>query len=225
MNVANEILGYYKSLSVPELPPEYQLLTPHQHPETWAVMEEFYYKYYNDENPRIGLFGINPGRLGSGLTGIGFTDPYHLKTHCQIDHELSLEKELSSNFIYQVITAYGGPARFFGRFYITAVSPLGFTKNGKNINYYDKPDLLKATTPWIQRELTRQANLPFMQSICLCIGYGKNLKLLSKWNETNHWFSQINSLPHPRWIMQYRRKELSRFLEEYLNILSALNTS
>ena len=36
-----------------------------------------------------------------------------------------------------MIEGYGGPEKFYSKFYFGAISPLGFTMDGKNLNYYD----------------------------------------------------------------------------------------
>ena len=71
-------------------------LHPYSDDEGIRVTKKFYNEFFYDNNKRILLFGINPGRIGGGLTGIPFTDPYHLKNHCGIDSKLDLKKELSS---------------------------------------------------------------------------------------------------------------------------------
>ena len=88
----------------------------------------FYTKYYSDNNKRILLLGINPGRFGGGVTGIPFTDPVRLEKVCGIKNDFQKKQELSSVFIYEMIEAYGGAEKFYKQFYISAVSPLGFVK-------------------------------------------------------------------------------------------------
>ena len=80
-------------------------MNPYQQDETMQVVNAFLGKYYDDTEPRTLLFGINPGRFGSGITGISFTDPVRLKEVLGIDHSFDLRPELSSQFIYQVIEA------------------------------------------------------------------------------------------------------------------------
>ena len=57
------------------------------------------------------------GRFGSGLTGISFTDPQRLKNVLNIDHSFDMRPELSSEFIYEVIEAFGTPKDFFSSFF------------------------------------------------------------------------------------------------------------
>ena len=66
----------------PETVPKYiKILDPYSDDEGIRVTKKFYNEFFYDNDKRILLFGINPGRLGGGLTGIPFTDPYHLKNH------------------------------------------------------------------------------------------------------------------------------------------------
>ena len=74
--IDNRILYFYQSLSAPHnLPKDIETMNPYTNTKTWAIVEQFYQKYYNDNHLRIALFGINPGRFGAGATGIPFTDP------------------------------------------------------------------------------------------------------------------------------------------------------
>ena len=87
------------------------------------------------------MLGINPGRFGAGITGVNFTAPRQLKENCGIDHPWGNSSELSAEFIYEMIAAFGGPAKFYADYFIGAVSPLGYMKDRKNINYYDDKKL------------------------------------------------------------------------------------
>jgi len=68
------ILAYLNQLERPidiELPGKnIQWLYPFKNPETCRCMEAFYSKYYSDTQERILILGINPGRFGSGITGM-----------------------------------------------------------------------------------------------------------------------------------------------------------
>ena len=98
---ANRILQYYQQLRGPaNLPSQVEVLNPYQNEYKLALCQQFYNKYYFDNQPRKILFGINPGRLGAGLTGIPFTDPVMLSNRCNITNELNQRAEISSRFIY-----------------------------------------------------------------------------------------------------------------------------
>ncbi len=195
------------------------VMNPFLNPETRNLSNQFWDKYYNDTRPRHALWGINPGRLGAGITGVGFTDPLNLETELGIANDLPKRHELSSRFVYDVIHAFGGPQDFFGRFYISSVLSLGLLKDNKNINYYDIPGLPEKLKPLIVDHINRQ--LPFLRrDLTWCIGKGKNLKYLEKWNREFGWFDRIEVVPHPRWVMQYRLKKKEIYINEYLKKLT-----
>src|SRR4029077_11582149 len=129
----------------------------------------FYTKFYNDYNHRHLIIGINPGRFGGGITGIPFTDPIRLGEVCGIPNTFQNRQELSSLFIYQMIDAYGGPAAFYNQFYFTSYSPVGFTKNGKNLNYYDDKILATAIEPFAASCLEEQLSWNVNRDIAYCL--------------------------------------------------------
>ena len=131
-------------------------------------MKTFFSKYFNDNKPRRLLFGINPGRFGGGMTGINFTAPKQLKNDCGIDHSFGTSSELSAEFIYEVIEKYGGPGKFYSDYFISAVCPLGFIKNGINMNYYDDRHLQQAITPFIIENIKKQLTYGFKTDRCIC---------------------------------------------------------
>lgn len=202
-----------------KLPPGFDLLYPFREEATRQAMQVFYRKYYADDRPRTFLFSINPGRFGSGVTGVAFTDPIRLQEQCGIDNPFPKKPELSSQFIYDMIDAYGGPTAFYRQFYFIAVCPLGFTFQGKNCNYYDDPRLLKAAEPHILQSLQTQLSFGANRHTAVCIGQGKNLQYLEKLNARHGFFERILPLPHPRWVMQYRRKRKEEFVGQYLGVL------
>src|SRR5204862_356053 len=124
-------------------------LDPFRTPATRACAARFYNKYYADDEARLFVFGINPGRFGAGMTGVPFTDPIRLQNECGIDNDLPKKPELSSVFIYSFIQHWGGLEKFFDTFFIAAVCPVGFVRDGLNYNYYDDPRLLKSLRPFI----------------------------------------------------------------------------
>jgi len=216
---AKGIIDFYKSLQPPSLPKGIEILFPQQNNEVIKLVETFFYKFYNDDNSRHLIFGINPGRFGAGTTGINFTAPKQLKEFCGIDHPFKSQTELSAEFIYEFINAYGGVQFFYKDYFITSVSPLGFVKNGLNLNYYDDKKLQRTITPFITDSIKKQVLLGFKTDYCICIGGDKNLKFLSSLNEEYKFFEKIIPLPHPRFIMQYRRKQKEKYLDQYLSVL------
>jgi len=221
MSYAAAILDFYKWLRPNfAMADGISIMNPYKNPATWAVASQFYRKYYGDDEPRVYIFGINPGRHGAGLTGVPFTDPLRLEEKCGIPNEWKKKAELSSQFVYAMIDKYGGVAAFYRRFYITALSPLGFVRDGKNLNYYDDKQLIKDFEPFMLRCIQRQLETMPTIEICYCLGEGTNFKYFSKVNERYGFFKEIIPLPHPRWVMQYRLKRMEEFVDLYLQRLS-----
>jgi hypothetical protein len=216
------ILNFYRQLSPRlHLDEGVAIMNPFTDARAWQLAETFYQTYYNDNHPRRFVFGINPGRFGAGVTGVPFTDPIRLKDVCGIDNDLPRKAELSSLFIYAMIEAYGGVKAFYYDFYITALSPLGFTKNGVNLNYYDDKSLMKSIEPFMVDCIKKQQQTIATTDTCFCLGEGTNYKIFQKLNNKYGFFKQITPLPHPRWIMQYRRKKIDEYVQLYVEKLRA----
>jgi hypothetical protein len=217
---SQQILRYYRQLQPPrQLPTGFEVLYPQKEKEVMRVMRSFYRHYYSDDRKRILLLGINPGRFGAGATGINFTAPRQLALHCGIEHSLGDQSELSAEFIYEMIRACGGPDVFFHSYFLGAVSPFGYVSKGVNCNYYDSSVLLKKVEPFIVQSMQKLLRCNVHRSVCICIGEGKNLEWLEKWNGTHGWFSRVISVAHPRYIMQYKRRQKDRYVGEYLEAL------
>ena len=146
----SRLFRFYQQLQPPaKLPTGVKILYPQQNPEVMKLVQQFLSKFYNDTHSRRLILGINPGRLGAGITGINFTAPRQLLASCSIEHSLGNSSELSAEFIYDVVEYYGGVTAFYNDWFIGAVCPLGFVKDGKNMNYYDDKKLKNAVTPFI----------------------------------------------------------------------------
>jgi len=217
--IAQQLIQFYQQLIPPPVPKGFHVMHPQPNEQVMEVVKKFFEKFYNDNKQRRLMLGINPGRFGAGITGINFTAPKQLKENCGINHPWKNSTELSAEFIYDMITAYGGPAAFYGDYFIGAMSPLGFMKDGKNINYYDDKKLLQSVTPFIISTIQQQLKMGFKTDICFCIGGEKNFKFLSVLNEEHKFFEKIIPLSHPRFIMQYRRKKKQEFINEWIKLL------
>jgi hypothetical protein len=218
---ANHVLRFYKTLVIKDvLPKGVEVLNPYRDKIAFALCSEFYQKYYNDQNERTIIFGINPGRFGGGLTGIPFTDPVKLEKLCNIPNNLQKKVELSADFIYMMIEALGGIGKFYSDFYINSVSPLGFTAGGKNLNYYDTPSLMKSLEGFISQSIKKQIGFGIKMQIAFCLGEGENFKYLKKFNDREKLFREIIPLAHPRFIMQYKRRSIDLYVEDYRKKLS-----
>lgn len=219
---AAKIIRFYLNLEPHfSLPPDVEILQPYCRTEVQEVLKNYYQRFYKGNQRRVYLVGINPGRFGGGITGIPFTDPVRLKS-LGIKHSFDLKPELSSDFVYRFIDAYGGMEKFADKFFLTAISPIGFTRNGKNFNYYDDRQLEANARPWMIKTMHDQVNTGADKQVAICLGEGTNFKYLSALNKQEGWFSEIISLPHPRWVMQYRRKMLDHFIEVYIRTLNEL---
>jgi hypothetical protein len=220
MTTAEQHIQFNRELSDPVIrTPGVETLNPFKSERTRKLSELFFEKYYSDNHKRHAVIGINPGRLGAGVTGVGFTDPVNLEVECGITNDLDKKHELSSRFFYEVVDAFGGASKFFAKFLVTSVVPLGFVKDGKNLNYYDIASLQDELLPYIKSSFEKQ--LPYLNSdVAFCIGKGKNQKFLERLNKEEGYFNRIEVLPHPRWVMQYRLKRKQEFIDEYLQKLS-----
>ncbi len=217
--LSTKLTRFYLNLQPPPLGGGFEWLFPQQEAAVKKITRQFYKKFYSDNAPRRMMIGINPGRLGAGITGINFTAPKQLKEDCGIGHLLGTSSELSAAFIYEVINKMGGVQSFYHNWLITSMCPLGFIKNGKNVNYYDDKKLLETVTPFMADNINQLLSFGLLTDYCICIGEGKNLDFLNKLNMRYDWFKKIISLPHPRYIMQYRLKEKNSFLQQYQQAL------
>ncbi len=216
----NRAFDFLKSLQPNfSIPAKIDCLLPFESEEVKSVNQVFYDKYFNDNNSRTAILGINPGRFGAGVTGVNFTDPIKLENSLGIKNTFIKRNELSSDFVYQVIDNFGGPKIFYSKFFISSVCPIGFTSNGKNLNYYDDKKLKQNIVEFVFQCLTKQIKIGLQIKKVICLGEGSNFKFLNELNKKYKFFEEIIPLPHPRFIMQYRRKQIDDYLENYLNTL------
>jgi hypothetical protein len=216
-NWASWHLDYYSLLSGTwPKHPDVDLLLPYLEDEAKKIRSQFYHKYYGDHNPRQLWLGINPGRLGAGITGIAFSDPVCLEQYCNIENPWGKKQELSAQFIFRCINAFGGPDIFYRKVYIDAICPVGLMQQQKNFNYYDD----KSYYEWIRPKIKAHLRELFSQNIweeVIIIGKGKNERFFQ---ELTGGEIPYQSLPHPRWIMQYKRKEMHAWVEKYLELIN-----
>jgi hypothetical protein len=207
------------------LPAGISVMNPFRdNPGILPVITQFYNKFYNDNNPRYLIMGINPGRFGAGVTGIPFTDSKRLSEKCGLSIPGLRTFETSSVFIYEMIESFGGVGKFYNKFFISAVCPLGFTminSKGKNINYnyYDSNKLIFAVKDFIIDSLFKQLEFGVRRETCFCLGTGKNYKFLIQLNNDLRVFDNIVPLEHPRFIMQYKTKQKQVYINKYIEEL------
>ena len=224
---ADKILLFNKNLSFDEkLPQGIKVMNPFQeNEEVLKLSEIFYQKFYADHLKRKAIFGINPGRLGGGATGIPFTDSKRLESVCKIPVKSIQTHEPSSVFIYDLIDRYGGVASFYQQFYISSLCPLGFvilnTKgNWVNANYYDSQVLFDAVKPFIIKSLKAQIEIGLETQKVFILGK-KNAKFLKKILKEEPLFEEVVVFDHPRYIEQYKYKEKQKYLDHFIEQLIA----
>lgn len=221
-NIADKIISFNRHLHYPgELPAGFQVMNPFlENPETMQVMEAFYHKYYNDDNQRRFIIGINPSRHGAGVTGVPFTDTKRLERVCGITMHSAHTHEVSSAFIYDMIAAYGGATDFYSRFYINSPFPLAIlrqTKEGNwlNANYYDDKALFGMVKGFMIETFKKHIEIGLDTSEVFILGK-KNADFLYKINKEENLFDRMTVLEHPRYIQQYKSKEKQLYIDKYL---------
>jgi hypothetical protein len=166
-----------------------------------------------------GFVWLDNIRLSSRCLGVPFTDPIRLKTICQIDSSFPLKPELSSQFIYEHFLRQYSLDEFYRTFFIGAVCPLGLESNGRNMNYYDNKSFIQQLLEhFIPDHLQQQIDLGCSTKVAICLGEGMNYKILDKLNAKHHFFRTLLKIAHPRYIMQYKRKSIDTYIEQYIQI-------
>ncbi|MFN0257380.1 SMUG2 DNA glycosylase family protein [Pedobacter ureilyticus] len=222
---ADNVTNFNRSLQyLGKLPKGFQVLNPYMdNPETIEVMQLFYKKYYNDFNQRKFIIGINPSRHGAGVTGVPFTDTKRLAAVCGIKMHSAYTHEISSVFIYDMISSFGGAEHFYREFYINSPFPLAIireTKEGKwlNANYYDDINLFKAVKNFMIQSLKDHISLGLDTSEVFVLGK-KNADFIHKINKEEKLFDKLSILEHPRYIQQYKSRDKELYIEKYISTL------
>lgn len=219
MTFAQNIIRFFNSLNVPDLSSDgVEVINTYASPEVKKIVNGFYSEFFGDNNKRIFMLGINPGRFGGGLTGISFTDPSALREFCGIENNLGTKKELSSKFIYEMIIAYGGAVKFYSQIFLSALFPFALTKNGKNFNYYDDKRIFEKLKPDIIESLNEQLKAGSKRDRVIILGK-KNAYFFKTINDEYNFFKQIIVLDHPRFIMQYKLKSKSKYIADYIRAI------
>ena len=202
------------------LPAGVEAQSPFREPAVFDLLSQFTQKFYSEASPRVAVLGINPGRLGMGRTGVAFTDPAALTEFCGIEHNLPRQRpETSTQFVYKVIAAMGGPAAFYQHFYVGSLYPLVLLKNGLNYNYYDSPALIKALWPDIQLSLRQQVEeLGLRRDVAVSLGK-RNGEFFKRLNTELGLFDEIIVLDHPRYLMQYQSRNMDANVAHYVKML------
>jgi hypothetical protein len=223
---AEQVIAFNAGLSFPNpLPDGVGIMNPFRDNE-WATptAASFYRKYYSDDRQRWLMLGINPGRHGAGLTGVPFTDTKRMEEVCGIPMQGIHSHEPSSVFVYAVIAACGGPTAFYHDVYINSVCPLGFVKQqpgGKavNYNYYDSKELQRLVEPFAVDCLERQLQFGIRRDVVFVMGTGKNAAFVRYLNDRYKWFGRVVALEHPRYVVQYKARNMEHYVSQYVQAL------
>lgn len=224
---AEKVIDFNKSLHFKgQLPKGFQVLNPYlDNPETIQVMQQFYYKFYNDTNQRKFMIGINPSRHGAGVTGVPFTDTKRLEMACGISMTSAHTHEVSSVFMYDMIESFGGVEAFYKLFYINSPFPLAIVKqttsgNWLNANYYDDKKLFESVKDFMIQSLQQHISLGLDTSEVFILGK-KNASFINLLNQEHKLFQKLTILEHPRYIEQYKSKDKQLYIDKYISILGA----
>jgi len=219
---ADKVIAFNRHLTYTgNLPEGFRVMNPFMdNPETMKVMDEFYHKYYHDTEKRRFIIGINPSRNGAGVTGVPFTDTKRLESACDIQMKSARTHEVSSVFLYDMIEAYGGTARFYQNFYINSPFPLAIireTAGGAwlNANYYDDPELFESVKEFMIDSLHKHIGMGLDTTEVFILGK-KNADYIRRLNAEEKLFDRLTVLEHPRFIQQYRLKEKQLYIVKYL---------
>lgn len=202
-----------------DLPAGFLVMNPYADSEVQRVVRCFYSRYLSGSQSRLSIWGINPGRFGAGITGLAFTDPWALNHQLNIPTSLDGRREPSAIFISAVIDAYGGAQAFYDDVLLTAFSPLGFVRSGVNVNFYDDAALQRAIVPFVAEHVdaVREAGAP--SDSILILGSGKLRQFVERHLAPTRRFNHVVALDHPRYIMQYRRATMDRYVEQYVDTI------
>ena len=69
--------------------------------------------------------------------------------------------------------------------------------------------------------LRRQLAFGIARVVCFCLGTGKNAAFIGRLNAEYGFFERVVPLEHPRYIMQYKRKEHAAYVRKYVSLLGA----
>ena len=210
-----------------ELPENFRVINPYlDNPETWDVMQKFYQKFYNDGNSRKFIVGINPSRHGAGVTGVPFTDTKRLESICGIKMHSAHTHEISSVFLYDMISEFGGATEFYKQFYINSPFPLAIVRKSKegnwlNANYYDDKKLFEMVKDYMIATLQQHISLGLDTSEVYILGK-KNATFIQKLNKEANLFGNLKVLEHPRYIQQYKAKAKQLYIDKYILTLNSI---
>ena len=215
-----KLAAFLSTVRIPvQLPNEIVAMDTLQRPSVQRVVGEFCERYYTGSHLRKAVWGINPGRFGAGMTGLSFTDP-HMLAELGIQSDIVGRRELSAEFIENVIDECGGASKFYQHAFLGAVCPVGLMLNDKNINFYDDAKLEHDIAPFNQHCMSTITSFGLRTDKCVVLGTGKFKQVFERRYRTGTGYQEVTYLEHPRFVMQYRRKRMKEYIDRYVNALA-----
>lgn len=219
VTIRKSVIKFYRSFTPPPgLSSDVELINPYDNEERREAIEQYYAKYFDDEDARIHILGINPSRMHPTATGVNYTDGFALAEYCGIENNFSKNRELTSDFFYRVINVMGGASEFFGRVFPWAMMPVTVTKKGNYANYYSN-DVVEDLKHLVEENVKWTSRLPSSGRLVI-LGTGENQKFFESMRGSPFGYNDVRVVPHPRWIMQYNRGKVGKFIEQYQDALS-----
>lgn len=219
MTYFEDVVDFYENFEIPAgLPDGVAIHNPFHDAQRRDAIERFYEKFFSDGNARIHLLGINPSKINQTSTGINYTDGFALEEFCGLQNGFSRGRELTSDFFYRVVLAMGGAEEFYARIFAWAMMPLSVTSSGGYVNYYDE-DLEGALSDVVRQNVKWTSERP-STGRALIVGTGENKKVFENLDGTPFGYNDVKYLPHPRWIMQYNRNSVDKYVGQYVDALS-----
>lgn len=215
----DQVIDFYSNFQNPRNLPEGVVIhNPFDDAGRRAAIQSFYDKFFADDRVRIHILGINPSKITSTSTGVNYTDGFALANYCGIDNEFSKGRELTSDFFYQVVQAMGGAKEFYSRVFGWAMMPLSVTNKGSYANYYDLK-IHEILEEIVKQNIKWTSNLP-SNGRAVILGTGENTKKFQELEGSPFGYNEVKYLPHPRWILQYNRSKVDKYIEMYVNALT-----
>lgn len=219
MTYSKDVVDFYKNFQTSgRLPDGVVIHNPFDNAERRNAIERFYERFFADDNARIHVLGINPSKLNQTSTGVNYTDGFALEEFCGLQNGFSKGRELTSDFFYRVVLAMGGAEEFYARVFAWAMMPLSVTSSGGYVNYYDE-DVEGALDEIVRQNVKWTSERP-STGRALIVGTGENKKSFEKLEGAPFGYNDVKYLPHPRWIMQYNRDSVDKYVGQYVDALS-----
>lgn len=158
--------------------------------EQAELVRMYYNQFYSKSGPRIVFCGINPGQYGAGKTGVPFIDFDGISR--LLPGFGRPDKERSSQFMLSIIEEYEFGA-FHDAVYMTNISWYGFLRNGKNLNYYVLPRIVRHR--FIESFVEEMNIVQPSFIVPLSEEVGRTLRQLVKDGKLNYPIAE--RLPHP----------------------------